>query len=282
MNSPLKWMGSKKKLIPFIEQFIPKNYNTLVEPFVGSGIVTFSQEPESAIVADLQAEPIAIFRSIKNKPEAFHALFIKYSQELWEGGSDYYYATRKEYNAKKDDMHEVKRAAMFMVLLRAGFNGLIRFNPKGEWNVPFGDRGHAQSKTRPTPLHAMFPWEKIEEWNSFLNSGKKQILHQSFEKTISQTAEGDVIYADPPYLITTQQYKTWNEGHELLLANELRAADKRGVKFMLSNVYEYKGKINDNLMELYEGFEYKIKPHSYVVGPKSSRRQSVQEIIIFN
>mgnify|MGYP000933622658 FL=1 len=65
MNSPLKWMGGKTKLIPFIQQFIPK-YNTYYEPFFGSGAVFFSQQPENAVCSDIQSEPILIINTIKN------------------------------------------------------------------------------------------------------------------------------------------------------------------------------------------------------------------------
>lgn len=280
MNSPIKWMGSKKKLIPWIEQYTPK-YNRLIEPFMGSGIVFFSQEPEIAICSDLQAEPIIIINAIKNDPEYFYTEFVGFSERLWYKGSDYYYYLRDFYN-KGEFYDDNERAAIFMVLLRAGFNGLVRFNPKGEWNVPFGDRGWHGSKKQAIKLYKSFPYEKFEEWSEFLNQENKQFIQQSFEKSIQEASDGDFIYCDPPYLMTTQQYKVWNEDLEKQLFEELKNASERGAKFMLSNVYNYKGEINTKLMELYKDFNYELKSHNYVVGPKQKRRQSVEEIIIFN
>lgn len=279
MNSPLKWMGGKTKLIPFIQQFIPK-YNTYYEPFFGSGAVFFSQQPEKAVCSDVQSEPILIINAIKNSPKEFYSLFDNLSQQLWEEGSNFYYTLRKKYN--DGNMSEFEKAVSFMVLLRGGFNGLVRFNPKGEWNVPFGDRGNKDSKSQAVPLNNLFSLSKIEECSSFLNSGDKQFINQSFETTIQRAKEGDFIYCDPPYLITTQQYNGWNDKHELLLANELKMADKKGVKFILSNVYLYKGKENKDLIDLYSGFKYELKDHNYIVGPKQDRRQVVKEIIIYN
>ncbi len=280
MDSPLKWMGSKKKLIPFIKNHIPEKYNTFIEPFAGSAIVTLSEEPENTIIADLQSEPIMIFNAIKDEPEKFHQLFAKHSNELWDGGSDYYYNLRSRYNKHKT--MNVKYAAIFMVLLRAGFNGLVRFNPKGEWSVPFGDRGHKNSKKQASRLDNSFLLERIKGWSNYLNTGRKKIIQQSFIETIQEAQEGDFLYCDPPYLITTQQYKSWTQEHELQLAQELKAAHKRGVAFILSNVYKYKDETNDDLLGLYNEFDYELKSHDYVVGPKQSRRQSVEEVIIFN
>ena len=135
MNSPLKWMGGKTKLIPFIEKHIP-SYKTYYEPFFGSGAVFFSQQPDKAVCSDIQAEPIMIMNAIKNSPKEFYHYFATYSDRLWNEGEDYYYELRNDYNENKSTYDEADRAARFMVLLRSGFNGLIRFNPKGNWNVP--------------------------------------------------------------------------------------------------------------------------------------------------
>ena len=277
MKTPLKWMGGKTKLIPFIEEFIPP-HNKYIEPFLGSGAIFYSQQPENALLSDKQKEPILIMESIKNSPEAFYAAFVMYSERLWEEGSDYYYEMRKRYN--EGDFIGVNKAAAFMLLLRAGFNGLVRFNPKGEWNVPFGDRGYKNSKAQAWKLYNATPYEYIMEVSIFLNEGEKQFIQQSFDKSIQQAGEGDFIYADPPYLITTQQYNGWGQADELLLAKELKFAGERGAKFILSNVYTYKGGKNDALLELYKDFDYKLKPYKYVVGP--NRQRNVEEIIIFN
>jgi len=279
MNSPLKWMGGKTKLIPFIKEFIPE-YNTYYEPFFGSGAVFFSQQPEKAICSDIQSEPILIINAIKNSPKEFYLLFDYLSQQLWEDGSNFYYALRKKYN--DGNMSEFEKAVSFMVLLRGGFNGLIRFNPKGEWNVPFGDRGNKDSKKQAILLNNSFPLSKIEEYSLFFNNGNKQFINQSFEKTIQLAKEGDFIYCDPPYLTTTQQYNGWKIKDELLLAEELKNANNRGVKFILSNVYIYKGKENKDLLDLYSKFKYELKSYNYVVGPGINRKQSVEEIIIYN
>jgi len=278
MNSPLKWMGGKTKLIPFIQQFIPKEYNTYLEPFFGSGALFFHLSPENALCSDIQKQPIAIMNAIKTEPNRFYTLFIYHSENLWSGGSKYYYSLRDKFN--KGIIDNIEMAAIFMILLRAGFNGLVRFNPKGEWNVPFGDRGHKDSKKQAVKLHNSFQYSRIDECSKLLNTGNKLFFNQSFEKTIQTAGEGDLVYCDPPYLITTQHYNGWNQDDENRLADELKAAHKRGVKFILSNVYKYKEKENNDLLELYKYFKYELFSHNYVVGP--DRHQIVQEIIIYN
>lgn len=278
-KSPLKWMGSKKKLIPFISQYIPKSYNKYIEPFFGSGIVFFSQEPEIALCSDLQSEPIIIINAIKNKPKQFCNLFNEYSNRLWEDGADYYYHIRDLYN-KNEYTDELNKAAVFMLLVKAGFNGLIRFNSKGHWNVPFGDRGNKTSKEQARRL--LLDQDEVFKYSEFLNSGNKIFIQQSFEESIGQASKGDFIYCDPPYLITTQQYNLWNNDLELRLFNSLKEASNRGAKFILSNVYKYKNELNKDLLGLYKDFKYKLFSHSYIIGPNQKRRQSVDEVVIFN
>lgn len=279
-KSPLKWMGGKKKLLPEIRKHIPENYNTYIEPFFGSGAVFFDLEPKHSICSDIQPQPILICNAIKNNPSKFIKEFMDYSDTLWDTGEDFYYHVRDMFNKHRNSFPDVKHAAMFYLLLKGGFNGLVRFNSKGEWNVPFGDRGHKNSKKQAQRL--ILDEQQIQKYSLFLNSGNKEFLVQDFEKTIARANKGDLIYCDPPYIETTQKYNSWSYDHEERLYKALASADNRGANFVLSNVYEYKGKVNERLLDLYKDFFYSIIQYNYVIGPSKKRRQSVKEILIFN
>lgn len=279
-ESPIKWMGSKQKLLPKILDRIPKNYNTYIEPFFGSGAVFFALKPKKALCSDVQHEPIIICNSIKKKPKLFHEYYSEYVEILWEKGKDYYYYLRDEYNNNNYKYTEVEMAATFMLLLRSGFNGLVRFNKKGHWNVPFGDRGHKHSKSQANKLH--IEYDRVIKYNQLLSEGEKNFKVQDFHSSISEAGKGDFIYCDPPYIETTQKYNGWNYDNEMELKNALSAAVKNGAKFILSNVYEYKGVVNEKLLDLYSNYNYEIIDHNYVIGPNKERRQNVKEILIFN
>lgn len=277
-KSLFKWMGSKKKLVPRILELLPKGFNTYHEPFMGSGVVFLSLEPTVSVCSDIFCEPIIIMRSIKNSPREFYEIFHKHSQELWENGGDYYYSIREYYNHNKENMNEVERAATFNFLLKSCFNGVIRFNPKknNSWNVPWGKRGY---KEIGFPIDNKEVELQVIEYSKFLNTGSKDFFVQSFDKSIEQAREGDLIYADPPYLISQKgHYSSWTKEDELLLFQKLDSAAKRGVHFVLSNVFIYKGEENKDLVEMYSEYEKITFQHTYIVNV----RKTVEEILIHN
>ena len=86
---------------------------------------------------------------------------------------------------------------------------------------------------------------------------------QNFDYNILR--EGDFLYADPPYLITTGSYNDgkrgftgWGEKEERDLYDILDMLDGRGVRFALSNVSEHKGQKNDILTAWQEARGYNL------------------------
>jgi len=281
-KSPLKWMGSKKKLVEPILSLFPKAYNTYYEPFCGSAIIMFSLEPQNCICSDVAIEPSLVLNSIKNSYKELYNEFSNLANNLWENGEKYYYKIRSEYNSNKKNYSNIEQAAMFLFLLKSCFNGVVRFNPKdSSWNVPWGKRGYKNSENN-TPLYTQGFLKELENYSIFLNSGNKQFIQSSFDKQINQAKENDLVYCDPPYISTTQKYGGWDNNSEKLLNECLISAHNRGVKFVLSNVYLYKGKENIYLKDYYKQFKFKFIDHQYIVGPKSHRRQNVQEVLIYN
>lgn len=66
----------------------------------------------------------------------------------------------------------------------------------------------------------------------------------------------DVVYCDPPYLITTGSYndgkrgfKDWTDTEERQLLSLLDNLNEKGVNFALSNVFCHKGNTNELLIE---------------------------------
>ena len=79
----------------------------------------------------------------------------------------------------------------------------------------------------------------------------------------------DVVYCDPPYLITTGSYndgkrgfKDWTESEDSDLLKLLDKLNERGILFALSNVFAHKGQTNDALIEWSKKYSvlYIIRP----------------------
>jgi len=279
--SPLKWNGSKAKLIEAILEIVPQHYNRYFEPFMGSGSVMLNINPQKAYCSDIIEEPINTMQVIKDKPGELINEFVKYASILWEDSGQFYYEARNEYNRDKYSMPAIDKAAAIMFLLRSGFNGLVRFNKDGCWDVPWGKRG---TKDTGNPIFNSDYEKLILETSNILNQGDKQFVVCSFEQSIAQAQEGDLVYANPHLNTDYNSYSgyDWTKEQEKLLYDELLKASDRGAKFILSNVYIYKGKKNKKLLKIFGNFHHTIINHQYIMGPMGHKRPLVSEILIYN
>jgi DNA adenine methylase len=174
----LRWAGSKKKLIPRLEQFWSATFSRYIEPFAGSACLFFSIEPSAAILGDTNKELIDVYRVLRDDPERIHRRLVAIPRNK----ATYYRWRAKE--PKKLDT--ATRALRFVYLNHNCFNGIYRTNVQGNFNVPFG------SKLASYPTRIDFI--RCSE----LLTGTR-LVAGDFQKTLADVARGDFIYLDPPY-----------------------------------------------------------------------------------
>lgn len=261
IKSPLNYTGGKYKLLPQLMPLIlPKlnNETTFVDLFTGGGNVIANIPNECTRLAnDYNKQVIEIFQkfqelSIEQILEYVKNQIVLYnlSQENTEG----YNKFRKFYNEQ-----DKKEPLDLFILICYSFNHQIRFNSKGEFNMPFGkDR----SQFNPS----------IEKNLINFVEGIKGIKFTSLDFNdfdFNDLNEGDYVYCDPPYLITCASYNEqdgWNENCEIKLLHLLEELNKKGVHFGLSNVLSNKGKTNEILQkwtEKHPEFTVHHLNHSY-------------------
>jgi DNA adenine methylase len=184
IKPPLKWAGGKRWLVPHL---IPlwKNHNgrRLVEPFCGGLAVTLGLLPDNALLNDINPHAINFYRWLQKGLSS--RLQMKYEET-------FYYDCRRQFNQliaeKKENTREA--AELFYYLNRSGYNGLCRFNSKGEFNVPFGQYKNINYTTDFTPYKSIFA-----NW---------QFTVKDFSDV--DVEPGDFIYADPPYDVEFTKY----------------------------------------------------------------------------
>ena len=141
---PIKCQGIKTKLINHINENINWNNNGYwIEPFLGSGVVLFNICPKKAIVSDKNIHIINFYKSIQTNeitPQIVREFLEEHGEKLRQIGEDYYYEKRQEFNKTNNTL-------LFLFLNRSCFNGMMRFNSKGEFNVPFCRKYAINSKT---------------------------------------------------------------------------------------------------------------------------------------
>lgn len=154
-------MGDKYKLVNEIKTHLPANINRLIEPFVGGGSVFMNIDAADYLLNDIDANVISIHRMLCNYKgheedffDCFFSVVERYNLSLSYKGNTVPEELKKEfpktyfakynkmaYNAMKKDYNESDRSDVVMLyaLLIYGFNRMLRFNKKGDFNLPVGD-----------------------------------------------------------------------------------------------------------------------------------------------
>ncbi len=262
IQSPLNYTGGKFRLLPQILPHFPQDIDCFVDLFCGGGNVGINANCNKVIFNDNNPLLRYMFGTFKNMDkqatfELIDSIIEKYGLSNTDKyGYDYYgcnssdglakYNTpaylrlREDFNKRKT--YDYAYYITLYVLIVYAFNNQIRFNRKGEFNLPAGKRDF-NSKMR----------EKLSSFIDRLKSGDYKFESYDFrELPNAEWDEKTFVYVDPPYLISCATYNEqdgWNETLERELLNYLDNLHKRGIRFALSNVLTSKGKTNHILMD---------------------------------
>ena len=262
-RSPLFYVGDKYKLIGEIRTYFPQHINRLIEPFVGGGSVMMNVEANDYLLNDIDSYVIGLHKMlcsyVDRKQDFFLELFriideynlsLSYKgntvpQELRKAHPKTYFAkyNKDSYVRLKQDYIKgsQKEWMKLYVLLIYGFNRMLRFNGKGQFNLPVGNVDYNQNTHDALEDYFQILATKQVAWynedfRTFLNEIKYQV--------------DDLVYLDPPYLITYSEYnKLWNDDMECDLLEVLDNLNARGVHFAISNVTHYRGRTNTHFLE---------------------------------
>lgn len=225
-KSVFKWPGGKFSVINDIANYMPYG-ERLIEPFVGGGSVFTNLRYPDSICADVNGELINAYRVIKNKPDTLLLRLI----ELFKSGNnhDQYMELRQKFNTNRETLPSVECAALFIYLNRHCYNGLMRYNLSGKFNVGFGDYKR--------------PYLPIRELIHLAGKATStRFIHCAFSDTIALAGIGDVIFCDPPYepLPNTEGFTSYSSGrftmsHQEALVTHLKAARERGARAVITN-----------------------------------------------
>lgn len=258
----LKWAGGKSRLIPQYINYFPDNYNTYYEPFLGGGAIFFYLQPTKAILTDINAELINVYKCVCNQVEDLIPLLENHQKHH---NRDYYYWMRSQ---KLTD--DIEKAARIIYLNKTCFNGLYRENSKGEFNVPMG------KYKNPKICHQ----ELLRSASIALKSTTIEL--KSFEYIVDfADSDDDFVYFDPPYHprsstsnFTTYSHHNFGVEQQEKLAEIFKTLHKKGVKVMLSN--------SDTplIEDLYKDFNIHPIQAARVINSKAKNRGKITEFLI--
>jgi DNA adenine methylase len=269
---PIKCQGIKTKLVPLIREMAEWDRNgAWIEPFAGSGVVGLNLAPARAIFADTNPHTIALFQalqSLKITPSMIREYLEQEGAQLEQDGETHYYLIRDRFNKEGSSLD-------FLFLNRACFNGVMRFNKKGGFNVPFCRKPRRFAKAYITKIV-----NQAADLVDRMRHSDWEFRVQPFQMTIEAAAPGDFIYADPPYVGRHVDYfDSWDEEKERCLFRLLRDSP---AQFILSTWEENIYRRNTYVDELWSIFPRVTQSHFYHVGGSETNRNAMTEALVMN
>jgi DNA adenine methylase len=269
---PIKCQGIKTKLVPFIFSSVKwavRDGGRWIEPFLGSGVVVLNLKPERALLADTNIHIINFYRAIQsgdvNQSNVRDFLFCE-GEKLSRIGDDYYYEVRKRFNNEGSPFD-------FLFLNRSCFNGVMRFNRQGKFNVPFGHKPQRFAQAYITKIVNQVGWAakqmKDKEWEFRVAKWNDVLVEAEAE---------DFVYMDPPYIGRhTDYYNSWDESEA---GNLSSLAKTLPCGFAVSMWLENKHRKNSHIIECWSHLELRVCSHFYHVGSSENLRNEMDEALI--
>ena len=267
----VKWAGGKRQLLDRIYERMPQTYNNYYEPFVGGGAVLFGLQPEHAVINDINASLINVYRTIAYNPNEFVSYVQKLDAGIEDNAKGYYYSLRERYNYKiMKDEFDLELAGLFIFLNKHCFNGLYRVNGKGFFNVPYNN-----SKNESIDVNSIM---NVSEYLK-----KVKVLLGDFEEACRDAKKGDFVFFDSPYApLNPTSFESYTKegfdvGSHKRLANLFDELTDRGCYCMLTNHN------TDFINNLYGNKGYKIEVVNVkrMINSDASKRTG-EEVIICN
>ena len=245
-KSPLNYIGGKYKLLPQLLTLFPENITNFYDLFAGGCDVCTNIQAKKVYANDINGFVIRIYKtfqgmSIESLLQSIDTIIKTY--DLSKTNQDGFLKLRQHYN---DTPIEYRNPIELFVLVCYSFNHQFRFNTRYNFNSSFGKE---KSSFNPSIRNNLISFHS-KLTNIVFSSQDFKTIDLSF------LSNGDFLYADPPYRITTAVYnetkrgfKGWTLEDDKALFRLLDNLNTQGVKFALSNVSEHKGRVNETLIQ---------------------------------
>lgn len=242
MKSPIKYVGSKGRLVPEINNYIPNDTSIILEPFCGSAALSFHKELPFYI-SDLSPELVHFLKTLSEPGNVERMIDVLLELEQ-SHSKDFYIQVRSVDRAwDMDQLPDIYRACRYYYIIYAGFNGLYRVNKKNQCNTPWGDRVFRADVHR------------LRQAGNYLQRYCRGIFHQEFDdmSTLESVLDSGIkpfVFIDPPYYgdKVFKSYTPEGDGGDFYyrLDKYLTDLDSAGVTFLMTNSYD------DYILDMFE------------------------------
>ena len=270
----IRWSGNKSKHLRHILCYIPEEYNTYIEPFVGSGALFLKLQPEKWILNDINKDLINVWKTVKKDPEYIISEFKKFGTKFKKLSKD----AKKEYCREvTENIDSLKfnedRAITYLLMKFCVYMGSIFVNNK----FYFRGLDFDIYKKDQYCFLSDNSLNNILNVSEFLNESKGKLFNKEYEQILEKAKKGDFVFLDPPYVEEHDYQFNYNKDENLdskflkKLSKELKKLDSRGVMWMMTQA---------NTKEVRNMFEdYTIKKFPVY---RNLNKQYKNELIIMN
>ena len=278
MKPMLKYRGGKSKEIKFYEKYFRIEYDRYFEPFFGGGATYFYFEPNKAVINDLNNKLIGFYNDVKYN---FNQLKLELNQlqyiyeenqlefetlkkcnpnkKIHNNNEDLYYEMRKEFNYPSG---KYLHGTIYYFINKTAYSGMIRYNKKGEFNVPYG-----RYKNFNTNLITNKHYELLKN---------TEIYNLDYAKIFEMATPNDIMFLDPPYDCVFNDYGNddgFNEEDQRRLAEEYKNLNTRALMIVAKTPLTE---------ELYSKFIVEEYDKNYAVNIRNRFKSEAKHIIIKN
>jgi len=202
MKPIIKYRGGKSKEIPFLTKHIPQFRGRYIEPFFGGGALYFYLEPQKAIINDINSKLMSFYNAVKydftqlrKELDEIENLYktnrrkfeilkkVNPDERVNDDNESLYYRFRDMFNDLRPK--EYSEAALYFFINKTAYSGMIRYNARGEFNVPFGRYPNLNTSLLTNLHHELLSNTEV------LNYNYKHLFHLA--------NEDDFMFLDPPY-----------------------------------------------------------------------------------
>ena len=273
---PIKSQGIKTKLVSWIMELAPKVKGKWIEPFLGTGVVAFNSGCKKAILNDTNPHIINFYKGVQQKiiTASLMKQYLEQEGEILSkaenNGYEHYLKVRTRFNSGEYSPYD------FIFLSRAGFNGMMRFGSKGNWNIPFCKKPDRFAQAYITKIT-----NQVTTISQIIQTEPDWTFYnKSFADIIPLATENDIIYCDPPYYGRhVDYYNGWTERDEELLFNLLSETKS---KFILSTWHHNDWRENEMINKFWNKFNIVTKDHFYHNGGSIENRRTIVEALVCN
>lgn len=278
-------MRNKKKLInKGLCNLFPKNIHTFVDLFAGSVVVSMNVKADKYIINDID-KSLSILYELFQRYSA-DEIIRHIESRIDEYGLARERTKRNEFKDKekieqyksaymkfRDYYNQNKNPLDFYTLMFYSFSQQFRFNSKGDFNMPCGN--DCFSELNKTYIH-----NGCDFFEKNITVENKNFR----EFDISKLTPNDFCYLDPPYLSTTATYTEngdWNDKDQSDLYDFCDTLTKQEIRWAMSNVFENKGIVNDELVKWADKYNvYTFDKFTYMACGKGN--SNAKEVLITN